>query len=176
VDIAYVSTQEDFLYLAFILDAHSPKTVGWSMCSHMKTELAVYALQMAVWSVSQPHDSGITPIAAPSRRRSRSTSASKSRHRSFDGKDRNRPGHNATAESFVAKATFGSELPEPRRLPGGYNERSGCGLDATRPRDRGDSRPTGEAMIDADLFPASRPVNKRRLVPKYRTVPTLSCT
>ena len=76
-DTTYVATEEDFLYLAFILDAHSPKTVGWSMCSHMKTELAVDALRMAVWSASHPHDSGITPIAALSRRRSRSPSASK---------------------------------------------------------------------------------------------------
>ena len=48
-DITYVPTQEGFLYLAFILDAHSRKIVGWSMDSHMKTELVVDALQMAVW-------------------------------------------------------------------------------------------------------------------------------
>jgi putative transposase len=48
-DITYIPTQEGFLYLAFILDAHSRKIVGWSMASHMKTELVVDALQMAVW-------------------------------------------------------------------------------------------------------------------------------
>jgi putative transposase len=48
-DITYIPTQEGFLYLAFILDAHSRKIVGWSMDSHMKTELVVDALQMAVW-------------------------------------------------------------------------------------------------------------------------------
>ena len=51
-DITYVPTQEGFLYLAFILDAHSGASeaiVGWSMASHMKTELVVDALQMAVW-------------------------------------------------------------------------------------------------------------------------------
>jgi putative transposase len=48
-DITYVPTQEGFLYLAFILDAHSRRIVGWSMDSHMKTELVVDALQMAVW-------------------------------------------------------------------------------------------------------------------------------
>jgi putative transposase len=42
-------TQGGFLYLAFILEAHSRKVVGWSMASHMKTELVVDALQMAVW-------------------------------------------------------------------------------------------------------------------------------
>ena len=50
-EITYVPTQEGFLYLAFIfLDAHSRKIVGWSMDSHMKTELVVDALlEMAVW-------------------------------------------------------------------------------------------------------------------------------
>src|SRR5829696_1942028 len=37
------------------------------------------------------------------------------------------------------QATFGFELSEPRRLRGGYNGRSGSGVDATRPRDRGNS-------------------------------------
>ena len=48
-DITYLPTQEGFLSLAFILDVYSRKIVGWSMDSHMKTELVVDALQMAVW-------------------------------------------------------------------------------------------------------------------------------
>lgn len=48
-DITYVPTQEGFLYLAFILDTHSRRIVGWAMDSHMKTELVVDALEMAVW-------------------------------------------------------------------------------------------------------------------------------
>jgi putative transposase len=48
-DITYVPTREGFLYLAFILDTHSRKVVGWSMDTHMRTELVVDALEMAVW-------------------------------------------------------------------------------------------------------------------------------
>jgi putative transposase len=49
-DITYVSTDEGFLYLAFILDAYSRRlVVGWAMESHLRTELVVDALQMAVW-------------------------------------------------------------------------------------------------------------------------------
>ena len=48
-DITYVPTREGFLYLAFILDTHSRKIVGWSMDSHMRTELVVDALEMALW-------------------------------------------------------------------------------------------------------------------------------
>jgi putative transposase len=35
--------------LAFILEIHSRKIVGWSMDSHMRTELMVDALEIAVW-------------------------------------------------------------------------------------------------------------------------------
>ncbi len=48
-DITYVSTQEGFLYLAFILDVYSRKVVGWSMATHLRTELVVDALEMALW-------------------------------------------------------------------------------------------------------------------------------
>ena len=48
-DITYVPTREGFLYLAFILDIHSRRIVGWSMDSHIRAELVVDALEMAVW-------------------------------------------------------------------------------------------------------------------------------
>jgi len=48
-DITYIPTREGFLYLAFILDTHSRRIIGWAMDSHMRTELVVDALEMAVW-------------------------------------------------------------------------------------------------------------------------------
>ena len=47
-DITYVRSQEGFLYLDFILDACSRKVVGWSMATHLRTELVIDALQMAI--------------------------------------------------------------------------------------------------------------------------------
>lgn len=47
-DITYLSTAEGFLYLAFILDVYSRKVVGWSMASHLRSELVAAALEMAV--------------------------------------------------------------------------------------------------------------------------------
>ncbi len=49
-DITYVPTWEGFLYLAVILDAFSRRVVGWSMAEHLRTELVVGALEMAVWT------------------------------------------------------------------------------------------------------------------------------
>ena len=47
-DITYVRSQEGFIYLSFILDACSRKVVGWSMATHLRTELVIDALQMAI--------------------------------------------------------------------------------------------------------------------------------
>jgi putative transposase len=48
-DITYVPTGEGFLYLAVLLDAFSRRVVGWSMAEHLRTDLVVAALEMAVW-------------------------------------------------------------------------------------------------------------------------------
>ncbi|MDP8938939.1 MAG: IS3 family transposase, partial [Actinomycetota bacterium] len=40
--------REGFLYLAFILDVYS-RRVGWAMATHLRTELVVDALEMALW-------------------------------------------------------------------------------------------------------------------------------
>jgi len=47
-DITYVPTWEGFLYLAVVLDVFSRRIVGWAMASHLKTELVLEALAMAV--------------------------------------------------------------------------------------------------------------------------------
>jgi transposase InsO family protein len=49
-DITYVWTQEGWLYLAVILDLFSRRVVGWSMADHMRSELVLDALQVALGS------------------------------------------------------------------------------------------------------------------------------
>lgn len=48
-DITYPWTQEDWLYLAVVIDLFSRKVVGWSMRSRMKAQLVYDALRMAIW-------------------------------------------------------------------------------------------------------------------------------
>jgi putative transposase len=47
-DITYVPTWAGFLYLAVVLDVYSRRVVGWAMASHLRTELVIDALDMAV--------------------------------------------------------------------------------------------------------------------------------
>ena len=46
-DITYVPTGQGWLYLALVLDLWSRKIVGWAMAEHLRSELALAALQMA---------------------------------------------------------------------------------------------------------------------------------
>ena len=48
-DITYVATWAGFLYVAVVLDAWSRRVVGWSMAAHLRTELVLDALNMAIW-------------------------------------------------------------------------------------------------------------------------------
>ena len=47
-DITYVGTWSGFLYLAVVLDAWSRRIVGWAMETHLRTDLVLAALEMAV--------------------------------------------------------------------------------------------------------------------------------
>jgi putative transposase len=48
-DITYIPTWSGFLYLAVVLDVWQRKVVGWSMATHLRTELVLSALEMAKW-------------------------------------------------------------------------------------------------------------------------------
>jgi len=47
-DITYVPTGSGFLYLAVVLDVFSRRIVGWAMAGHLRTDLVLAALDMAV--------------------------------------------------------------------------------------------------------------------------------
>ena len=47
-DITYIPTWAGFLYLAVVLDAWSRRVVGWAMATHLRTELVLEALNMAL--------------------------------------------------------------------------------------------------------------------------------
>ncbi len=62
-DITYVPTWAGFLYLAVVLDAFSRRIVGWAMAPHLRTELVLKAVGMAlkrrrVWGVTHHSDQG----------------------------------------------------------------------------------------------------------------------
>jgi len=54
-DISYVRTWEGWMYLAVVLDAYSRRVVGYAVEDHMRSELAVNALNTAIAN-RQPSD------------------------------------------------------------------------------------------------------------------------
>jgi putative transposase len=50
IDLTYLPTGRGFLYLAVVLDAFSRRVVGWAMADHLRTELVLDALEMALWN------------------------------------------------------------------------------------------------------------------------------
>jgi putative transposase len=47
-DITYIRLQEEFAYLAVVLDAFSRAVIGWAMADHLRASLATAALNMAL--------------------------------------------------------------------------------------------------------------------------------
>jgi transposase InsO family protein len=47
-DITYIRLQQEFAYLAVILDAFSRRLIGWAMADHLQASLALEALERAI--------------------------------------------------------------------------------------------------------------------------------
>ena len=47
-DITYIETSQGWLYLAAVLDLYSRRIVGWAMGDHLRAELPLTALRMAI--------------------------------------------------------------------------------------------------------------------------------
>jgi putative transposase len=48
-DITYIPTWAGFLYLAVVLDTFSRRIVGWARETHLRPELVLHALNLALW-------------------------------------------------------------------------------------------------------------------------------
>lgn len=54
-DLTYVATWSGFVYVAFVIDAFSRRIVGWRVSASLRTDLALDALEQAIWSrLSEP--------------------------------------------------------------------------------------------------------------------------
>jgi transposase InsO family protein len=49
-DITYIRLDEEFAYLAVVIDACSRRVIGWDLADHLRAELALAALHMALAS------------------------------------------------------------------------------------------------------------------------------
>ncbi len=59
MDVTEHPAGEGKVYLGAVLDAFSRRVVGWSIADHIRSELVVDALQMAIWRRQPPRDQTI---------------------------------------------------------------------------------------------------------------------
>ena len=115
-DITYVPTDEGWLYVATLLDAYSRRVVGWSMADHLRTDLALDALVLALrrrpitpGQLIHHTDRGCQYTAGPYQALLADAQITCSMSRAGNCYD------NAMAESFFA--TFKGELIDRARWP-----------------------------------------------------------
>jgi len=112
-DITYIPTWAGFLYLAVVLDTFSRRIVGWAMATHLRTELVLEALNMALGqrrpaAVIHHSDQGSQYTALAFGQRCKEAGVRPSMGSVGDCFD------NAMCESFFA--TLECELLEPRHF------------------------------------------------------------
>jgi putative transposase len=56
-DLTYVRTWAGFVYVAFITDVFSRRIVGWQASTSLRTDLALHALEQAIWDRARPGQS-----------------------------------------------------------------------------------------------------------------------
>ena len=99
-DITYIETDQGWLYLAAVMDLYSRRIVGWAMADHLRAELPLTALRMAI-SAQRPgaglihhSDRGVQYASADYRKLMQSADLRASMSRKGDCYD------NAPMESF----------------------------------------------------------------------------
>ncbi len=49
-DLTYVATWRGFVYVAFVIDVYARRIVGWRVCSSLRTDIALDALEQALYA------------------------------------------------------------------------------------------------------------------------------
>jgi putative transposase len=122
-DITYVPTMAGFLYLAVVVDVWSRRVVGWAMANHLRAELVLDALNMALGQrrpreVIHHSDQGSQYTSLAFGKRCKEAGVRPSMGSVGDAYD------NALCESFFA--TLECELLERRRFASQVEARMAC--------------------------------------------------
>jgi putative transposase len=56
-DLTYVRTWSGFVYVSFVIDAYARRIVGWHVSRSLRTDLALHALEQAIWERSRARHS-----------------------------------------------------------------------------------------------------------------------
>jgi putative transposase len=116
-DITYLRTWEGWVYLAAVQDAFSRRIVGWSMAEHMRSDLVIQALQMAI-ARRQP-EAGLIHHTDQGSQGGFNWSSQRSTERSCDGHEEADFGSGWSSCDAVAGTSTGWSAGAPSAVLGG---------------------------------------------------------
>ena len=116
-DITFIRTWQGWLYLAAVMDCFSRRIVGWSMADHLRSELVVDALEMAV--AGRRPGPGLVHHSDQGSQGGFKRSSQRSIERGCDGQDGSGLGACGTAGDAVARASAGGEAGASSAVLGG---------------------------------------------------------
>lgn len=122
-DITYVPTWAGFLYLAVVLDVFSRRIVGWAMAEHLRTELVLAALDMALWNrrpdpgVIHHSDHGCQPGFKGSSQHWLRSHPTPTKNLSTSGRRESRPKAAHPTQSGMEPVRNHPRLPDPTTGP-----------------------------------------------------------
>ncbi len=61
-DLTYIRTWSGWVYAAFVIDVYSRMVVGWQIATHLRTDLALDALEMALWRRGQEKSADLSEL------------------------------------------------------------------------------------------------------------------
>ncbi len=130
MDVTEHPTGEGKVYLATVVDAYSRRVVGWSIADHMRAELVVDAVQMAIWRRAcwARWDPSVTASTTASPRASSGPSSSNSSTSTAEQDVDHRAGAGVVADGGAGRERVVATELDPGRLDGlfriGVDERS----------------------------------------------------
>ena len=186
-DITYVSTWSGFCYTAFVVDVFSRRIVGWRVSATLRTDLALDALEMAIWAAEAKRLAGLVHHSD----RGVQYLAIRYTERLAEGRPspRSAPRATATTTPWPRRSTGSTR---PSSLPGGalatveqvelatarvgrlVEPRAATGPVATSRRPS--SRPPGEKRSKTGSSVSLRAPNSRRVAPTTRAMRRLEST
>ena len=131
-DLTYVRTWSGFVYVAFITDVYSRMIVGWQASRSLRSDLALDALEQAIWARSD-RGQRLDELVHHSDRGVQGGFIRSSQHssgRSCDERERSRCGSGGSAGDAVAGASDGGTAGAPGAVLGGnraWTAERGCG-------------------------------------------------
>jgi putative transposase len=66
-DLTYVATWRGFVYVAFVIDVFSRRIVGWRASGSLRSDLALDALEQAIWETAGRGNGRTDPSQRPRR-------------------------------------------------------------------------------------------------------------